>query len=134
VVVHAAVHGGGDQKRRLHCQRRNRQQVIRLPVRQFCDGVGGAGRDDEQVGGVPQPHVQDVRLIAPEILVCVGAPARDRLERERCDEFLRRAGEDHIHLRAGLREPGRQVRGFIRRDGTGDAERDPFSREAGHIR
>jgi hypothetical protein len=133
VVVHTAVHGGGDQKGGAHCQRSDRQQVICLPVRQFCDGVRGAGRDDEQVGGVPQPHVQNVRLVAPEIFVRVGAPARDGLECERRDEFFRRAGEDHIHLRAGLREPGRQVRGFIHRDGTGDPERDPFSREAGHI-
>ena len=91
VIVHAAIHGGRDQKRRLHGQRRDRQQGIRLPMRQLGDSIRGAGRNDEKIRGMSQPHMQDMRFIAPEIFVCIGAPARDGLERERGDEFFRRA-------------------------------------------
>ena len=79
------------------------------------------------------------RWLANMVSTC--APSRDRLKRERRDEFLRRAGQDHIHLCACLGELGCQVRGFIGGDGTGDAERDAFPGEqrdssvgeAGHI-
>ena len=56
--------------------------------------------------------------------------------------FSAAPGEDHIHLRAGLCQLGRQVRGFVGGDGTGDPKRNPFPGEHrdcsvgknGHIR
>ena len=67
VVVHPGVHRRGDQQRAVRRQGGDRQQVIGLPVGQFGEGVGGAGRDHQQVGGMSQSHVQDVRLAAPQI-------------------------------------------------------------------
>ena len=133
MIVHAAIHSGRDQQWSARRQRCTRQQTIRLTVSQLGNRIRRARRNDEQIGGVPQPHMQNMRFVSPEIFICIGAPAGDRLKRERCDEILRRAREDHVHLRAGLCQLGRQIRGFIGRDRTGDAKYDSFVRQDGHM-
>ncbi|KAF0119795.1 MAG: hypothetical protein FD151_1882, partial [bacterium] len=95
------------------------------------EGIGRAGSDDQQVGAVPQSHVQDVRLTAPQFGVGEGPASGYGLVGERRDESLRRGGEDHIHLCAFLREPGGQLRGLIGRNGAGDAQKDVLGGEDG---
>ena len=131
-VVHPAVHGRGKDERRAVGEGGDGQQIIGETVRQFGERVGGAGRNDEGVGLMRQPDVEHVRFAAPQIGLGVGAAASDRLKGERRDKFFPRFGKDHVHQRSRLRQLGRQVGGFVDRDGTRHTEKDMFIGKDGH--
>ncbi len=132
MIEHAAIHRRRDQEWTGRGQRHHRQQGVGISVGEFGNRIGGAGRDDQQIGGMCQPHVQHVSFIAPQIGIGIGASTRDRLEGQRHDELFCCGAEDHIHLRFGLCQFGSEVCDFIGRDGTCHPECDMFVRENRH--
>ena len=116
VVIHPGIHRGGYQQPPGQRQRGNCQQVIGLAVGQFGEGVGGAGRNQEQIGLVTQPNVQDMRLAAPQVGVGEGFLPGNRLKGERGDKFFSASRQNDIDLRALLGQFRGQIGGFVGRD------------------
>src|ERR1019366_7865317 len=54
------------------------EQVVGEPVRELREDVGGGGSDEKEIRSVGESHVQDVRVLTPEIRGC--GPAREGLE------------------------------------------------------
>jgi len=133
-AIHPAIHGRGHEQRAFRGERGNRQQRIRQAVRQLRQRIGSAGRDDQYIGLMCQPDMQDMRLPAPQVGVCIGFAACHGLERQCADEFLGAGSQDDIHLGAGLGQFGGQISRLIGGNRTGHTQQDMFVIQHGHIR
>jgi hypothetical protein len=95
------------------CERRLGEWVVGDPVRELRQRVGGARRDEKQVG---------LRQVRVEILG--GRPACERQERPLGDELLRSRGDERHHVVPGFDEQARHVARLVRGDPSADTEQD----------
>ena len=66
------------------------REIVGMAVRHLRHQVGGRGRDHDEIGVARKPDVPDIEFAARIEQVGEGALARERADRQRRDEFLRR--------------------------------------------
>ena len=97
MVEHAPIHGRGHQEWTVSTARTEGkpsqdEQVICDPMCKFGDGIGSGRCDDEQIGGMTQPDMQDVSLRTPQGFIGESWSPGDGLEGEWRDEFESQPG------------------------------------------
>ena len=120
---HGVIHRGCDHHRAPRGQQRRGDDIVRAAACDPSDHIGRCRRDQDQLGPVAEEHV---RLGAAD-----GGPhagqdrsAGDALERRRPDKARRRRRHRDTHLAPGLRQRRSQVDDLVRRDASGDQQRD----------
>ncbi len=99
-----------------------REQVVGHAGGKAGKRVRGRGRDDDEVGRLPDRDVADLRDAFVE--VGVDRVAADRLERRTADESQRRLRRDDVHVVAGEHEFANDRDGLVRGDAAGDPDDD----------
>lgn len=126
MMPHFPVHGGRDDERRGRSEHDFGKRAVSETVREFGDNVGGGGRDEDEIGVVGELDV----LRSPAFALVEDAGENGilgkRLERERRDELLRAVGHDDENFVSAFAKLADEIGGFIRGDGTGDADDDTF--------
>jgi len=128
VRPHARVHRRRREHRPLRAQRERGHHVVRAPVREAREHVGGRRHDRDHVracgeidvhlaGEARIPHVRHHPL------------ARQARQRERPEEALRRRRHHRQDVRPRLHAQPRDVRGLVRGDAAGHAECDGSMRQ-----
>ena len=92
------------------------------PAASFASVFAVAGRDDDQVGGLPE---RDVAHLGDALVeVGVDRVAADRLERRPADEAQRGRGRHDVHVVAREHERAHDADGLVGRDAAGDPDDD----------
>ena len=126
MLPHFSVHGWREQNWRARGQCDGGERVTRQPVCEFRDRVRRRGRDEKKVRAIGKSDVA-----RPPVFFLVEETRRDwilreRLQRERRDEFNRVARHHDKNVMTLFHEQARQFRGFVGCDRTGHAEHDTF--------
>ena len=125
VKPHLGVHRGCEQHRTSGGQQRGGQQVVG-PAR---DGAGeqvrGGGRDDDEVGFLPDPDVRHLVDVIPD--AGVDGVTGERLEGRGADEPQRGLGGNDADEVAGLGELADHRARLVGGDAPGDADDDPLA-------
>ena len=125
VEPHLGVHRGCEQHRTSGGQQRGGQQVVG-PAR---DGAGqqvrGGGRDDDEVGFLPDPDMRDLVDVVPD--AGVDGVTRQGLEGRGADESQRGLGGNDADVVAGLGELTDHGARLVGGDASGDADDDPLA-------
>ena len=93
------------------------------------DQIGGGRRNDHQIGVAREPDVADVELALRIEQIGKGPLARERADRQRCNEFMRGLRQNAAHAGTALAKPPDQVERFVGGDAAPDHEENTF---AGH--
>ncbi len=105
-------------------ERRHGEQIIGLPVREFRNRVRRRRGDDQQIGFLAQLHVRHMLIVPPQIGIGQRRSSRHGGERHRPHELRRGLGQDHIDLRAGLRQLAGEIGHLVRGNSAAHAEND----------
>ncbi len=129
-VPHAGVHRGREHDGAVVFEQGRGQQVVGRAVRELRQDVRRARRDDDEVGVVREPDVQDLTRALPQ-----GGerlPAGQRGERRGADEPGRRLGQDTGDLGLSGDERAREDRGLVGGDAPGDRRAARAARPRGY--
>ena len=133
VVPHLRVHRRRHQHLCVGGKQDRRSKVIGEPVRQLRHQIGGGRRHHDQVGLARQPYMSDIMLVLAIEEVGENTVGRQRADRQRRDELLRRRRHDGAHRRAPFPQPADKVERLIGGDAAADDEQDALAGK-GHLR
>jgi hypothetical protein len=94
---HGRVHRRRNQDRLVGGEQHGVARSSGKSVRHLRHEIGGGGRDDDEIGVAREADVTHIELARGIEQVGEGALARDGADRERRDEFLRRARHHRAH-------------------------------------
>ena len=126
VHVHRRSHDDGGGSRQIH----RGEEIVRDAVGEFCNDVGGRGRDDERVGGLGSVDVLDGRSRISRIRSFRRPETGNDFvsgesgKGEWLDEVLGRLGHHDVDVERLLLQVAHQFRRFVRRDAARNADRD----------
>ena len=131
---HALVHRRRDGDRRGSRQDQGGKQVIGPAMGGAGEKIGARRRDEYEIGPAREFDMSHRRLGFEIQQIHQHAVSRQRLHRQRRNEFLRRARHDHAHLGPGPREQAGQFGALVRGDSTGNAQQNALVGQGRHIR
>ena len=87
-----------------------------MPARHLGKEVGGRGRHHDEVSLAREPDVTDIELGRRIEQVREHPLGRERAGRQRCDELLRRAGENATYGKPVLLQSPDEIERFVGRN------------------
>ena len=102
-----------------------------MPARHLRHQVGGCRRHHHQIGDPAKLDMPHLGLVGQVEKLVMGLLARQRGNRQRRDEFSRRAGQHRRHRTARLADQTDQLEAFIGSDATADDQQYPLSLHPG---
>src|SRR3984957_16377733 len=131
VVPHVDVHRRRNDNRSFGGEVKGREKIFRDTVCEFAENVSSSRRNEQQIDSLRYGNMFDGAFDVRRSRRATGAEhigdyflAGERREGERGDEFLRRAGHNHLHVQLFLLQAANQFRGFVSRNTSGNAECD----------
>ena len=118
------LHGGREDDGGSGREHRRRDEIVREARRELGDNVRGGRGDHDDIGLTAHCHMAGGALVLDLEHLDLDRTVGQRLEREGPHEFGRRPAHHHLHRRAGLDEPARELDRLVRGDRPGHAEHD----------
>ena len=122
VAPHARVHGRRNQHRLVGGEQRGGGQIVGVTAGHARHEIGGGGRDDQQIGLARKADVADLAFAVEVEQVGQHEIVRQRADRQRRHELLRRLGHDGAHAEPALAQAADQIQAFVGGDAAADDE------------
>ena len=130
---HARFHRGREQDGRARIERNRADDIICQSLREFRDGVGSRGRDDDHARAFCKRDVFDFRICRERQNVAQDGIVRERCKSQRSHKLRGGIRHGDMHLRAELMQAARQRRAFVRGNAARNAENDNVILKKVHV-